>query len=137
MVVKNLESKIKDYEKFNIKPWDIYDFEKEDDLKIKAKMAFSRVGNIILKLIEPKNDSLFSDFLSKNGEGIHHLKMEVNDYQKAMKYLLSKGIKVIYSGNYREKINFSFIDTAKNLNFITEISDKEFIKDDPGYIVHP
>ncbi|MHB8280251.1 MAG: VOC family protein [Candidatus Humimicrobiaceae bacterium] len=82
IVVKNIEDKIKKYEEFNIGPWQIHNFGKESNLKIKAKMAFCRLDNIIFKLIEPQSDSIFSEHLSKYGEGIHHLKMEVDGYEK-------------------------------------------------------
>lgn len=138
IVVKNIEDKINKYEEFKIRPWQVYDFEKVSSLKVKTKMAFCRVDNIILKLIEPKSDSIFSEHLLKHGEGIHHLKMEVESYDKTLKYLLSKGLNITYSDNYGDGIHFSFLDTDKHLNFIIEISDKE-IKNEPDteMIIHP
>ena len=138
MVVNNIEDKIRKYEEFTIGPWQIYDFGEKNSLKIKIKMAFCRLDNIVLKLIEPQSDSIFSKHLLKHGEGIHHLKMEVADYDKTLKYLMSKGLNIIYSDNYEDKINFSFLDTDKHLNFITEISDQEIkIGSNKEIIVHP
>jgi hypothetical protein len=125
IVVKNIEDKIKKYEEFEIGPWQIHDFGKESNLKFKAKMAFCSLDNAIIKLIEPKSDSIFSEHLSKYDEGIHHIKMEVDDYEKILKYLLAEGVNVIYSDNYLDKIHFSFLDTKKHLNFVVQISDKE------------
>ncbi|MHB1274305.1 MAG: VOC family protein [Candidatus Humimicrobiaceae bacterium] len=90
IVVKNIEDKIRKYEEFQIGPWQAYDFGKESNLHIKVKMAFCRIDNIVLKLIEPQSDSIFSDHLLKHGEGIHHLKMEVADYDKTLKSILSR-----------------------------------------------
>lgn len=138
IVVKNLEEKIKKYMEFNIGPWKIHDFGKEDNLNFKAKMAFCRLDNAIFKLIEPKSDSIFSENLSKYGEGIHHIKMEVDDYEEKLNYLRSKGINILYSGNYLDKIRFSFLDTKKHLNFAIQISDKEIKNElESGIIVHP
>lgn len=138
IVVKNVEDKIRKYEEFRVGPWKIQNFGEEGSLKIKSKMAFCRIGNIMFKLIEPASNSIFSEHLLKCGEGIHHVKMEVNDYNKTLKYLLSKGLNIIYSDNYLDKINFSFLDTSKHLNFITEISDNE-IKNEIGkdVTIHP
>jgi len=125
IVVKNIEEKIKDYEILSIKSWQIKDFNSENDLSIKVKMAFCRLGNIVIKLIEPVSDSIFYDFLSKNGEGIHHIKMEVDNYEKTLEYLLKKDLKIIYSDNYKGEINFSFLDSDKHFNFIIELSDRK------------
>lgn len=138
IVVKNIEDKIRKYEEFKIGPWQIHDFGKESDLKIKTRMAFCRLENAMFKLIEPQSDSIFSEHLLKHGEGIHHLKMEVIDYAQTLKYLLSKGLNIIYSDNYLNKINFTYLDTDKHLNFIIEISDQE-IKNElqPEMTMHP
>jgi methylmalonyl-CoA/ethylmalonyl-CoA epimerase len=138
IVVKNVEDKIKKYEEFGLGPWKVHDFGKEGDLRIKAKMAFCRLENSMFKLIEPQSDSIFSEHLLKKGEGIHHLKMEVSDYARTLKYLLSRDLNIIYSDNYQDKINFSYLDTDKHLNFIIEISDQE-IKNNiqPEIIMHP
>jgi hypothetical protein len=143
VVVRDVEAKIRDYYDLNIGPWEIHDFKEESSLSFKAKMAFCRLGNVLFKLIEPKSASIFSDFLEKSRENIHHLKMEVNDYEKALKYLQSKGVNVILSGSYKDEINFSFLDTDKHINFITEISDKK-IQDNiaaseqrPKPVAHP
>lgn len=129
IVVRDIEAKIRDYKDLDIGPWEIRDFKDEGSLNFRAKMAFCRLGNILLKLIEPESESIFSDFLEKNGENIHHLKMEVDDYEKALGYLRSKGVKVILSGNHGDEVRFSFLDTSRHINFMTEISDKN-ISDD-------
>lgn len=139
IVVKNLEEKIRTYMNFNIGPWKIHDFGKDDNLNFKAKMAFCKFGNIILKLIEPQSDSIFSEDLSKYGEAIHHIKMEVDNYEDKLGYLQSKGVKTLFTGNYLDEIRFSFMDTKKHLNFTIEISDNEVNKKklESGNVVHP
>jgi len=138
IAVNNLEEKIKKYMRFNIGPWEIHDFGKEDNLNFEAKIAFCRFGNVILKLIEPQSDSIFSESLSKYGEGMHHIKMEVDDYEEKLEYLSSKGVKILHSGNYLDKTRFSFMDTKKHLNFTVQISDKEINTElESGIIVHP
>ena len=138
IVVNNLADRIKKYLEFNIGPWEIHDFVKESNLKAKAKMAFCRLNNSVFKLIEPQSDSIYSEHLSEFGEGIHHIKMEVDDYKERLNYLVSKGINVLYSDNYLNEANFSILDTKKHLNFNIQLSDKE-IKNIPGagIIIHP
>ena len=138
IVVKNIDDRIRKYEEFKIGPWQKCDFGKKSSLKVKTKMAFCKLDNVIFKLIEPQSDSIFSDFLSKNGEGIHHLKMEVDDYEKTLKYLQAKGAGLIYSDTYMDEINFSFLDTSSQINFILELSDKKIesgLRTD--FLIHP
>jgi methylmalonyl-CoA/ethylmalonyl-CoA epimerase len=137
IVVKNLEEKIKNYSVFGIGPWEIYDFTKGEGIAFSIKMALCRINNVIIKLIMPVSDSVFSEYLIKYGEGIHHLKMEVTDYKRTLNYLESKGAAIINSGIY-DDIHFSFLDTREHLNFITEISDKNlFSENNSKIILHP
>ena len=84
-------------------------------LGFKTKMAFCRFGNILFKMIEPGQESLFSGSLNKYGEGIHHIKMEVEDYERTLEYFESKNVEVIFSGEYNNGIRFSYINTLKHL----------------------
>ena len=138
IVVKNIEARIRDYQELNIGPWNIYDFGKENNPGFKAKMAFCRLGNLLFKLIEPKSVSIFSEFLEKSGENIHHIKMEVQDYEKTLRYLQSRGVKTTLSGCFTDEVRFSFLDTSKDINFITEISNKSIEDDiDHRVMIHP
>ncbi|MCL5073218.1 MAG: hypothetical protein M1308_20365, partial [Actinobacteria bacterium] len=68
--------------------------------------------------------SIFSEFYEKYGEGIiHHLGMKVDNYDYVLKNLKSKGLEILQSGNYLGKINYSYISTGSDINFIIEISE--------------
>lgn len=138
IVVKDLDKKLKSYQRFNIGPWRLADFGDKGKLNFTAKMAFCRFGNVDLKLIEPMSDSIFSRDLERYGEGIHHIKMEVDDYDKKLDHLVSKGVGVIDSGTYLDDVRFSFMDTRKHLNFTVQISDRKIKNDQgPGIVIHP
>jgi len=134
IVIKNLSQKIKQYkeifglnllhkEKYNSKNVsDMYLYEKRKNYS--NKVAFFDLGNVVIKLIEPLGYSIFSDFLEKHGEGfVHHLGMEVDDYERSVKTLLSKDARIIKSGCYLGKTEYAYFSTGPDLNFITEISD--------------
>jgi methylmalonyl-CoA/ethylmalonyl-CoA epimerase len=138
ILVKDLAKKVKQYERFGIGPWQVYGFDKKTGAGIDSKMAFCVRDNIVLKLIKPNPDSIFMEYLQKFGEGINHIKMEVNDYQKTLKYLKAKDLKVIYSSGYMNENEFCFIDTRKHLNFIVEISEREIRPNkEVEFIPHP
>jgi len=134
IVTKNLKKMIKDYsEIFGIKPWHIKNYNSKNlsDMRVHGKkknysmkIAFSKVGNVMFKLIEPTSDSIYTEFHKKYGEGIiHDLKMEVKNYKKSLELFKSIKIKTIQSGNYLGKIGYSYLDTSRDINFITEIAD--------------
>ena len=138
IVVKDVEDKIRKYCDFGIIHWKIQDFDIKGDLDFKAKMAFCRLGNIIIKLIEPKSESIFLDHLNTWGESIHHIKMEVDDYEETLKYLNLNRVEIIFSGKYQEDTLFYYFNTIKHINFVIEISNKK-ISPDPksGFPIHP
>ena len=50
-----------------------------------------------IELLEPQNDnSVVKKFLSKNGQGMHHIALEVDNIENAISYLKSNNITLIY-----------------------------------------
>lgn len=134
IVVNNLEEKVnefrnffklklievKDYSNKNINKMYVHNIDKDYSMKI----AFFNLGNFILKIIEPLGQSIYKEFYDNYGEDvIHHIRMEVEDYNQAIAFFKLQGIKVLQSGLFMDKINFAFIETDKDINFITEITE--------------
>lgn len=62
----------------------------------KVKVAFIDSGNIKLELLEPLDEtSPIASFLSKRGEGIHHVAFGVSGIQERINELKDHGIKMI------------------------------------------
>ena len=58
-----------------------------------AKFCFIQIGCTEVELIEPlEGDSVWKDFLRERGEGVHHLKYEVDSLNDTMAFFNSKGI---------------------------------------------
>ena len=50
-----------------------------------------------IELLEPQNDnSVVKKFLNKNGQGMHHIALEVDNIENAILYLKSNNITLIY-----------------------------------------
>jgi len=92
IAVKNLDEGLKTFGNLlGIKPSHI---EEVPDQGIKAAMIM--VGDVEIELIEPtKPDSGVAKFLEKKGEGIHHICFEVDDVDKELESLASKGVELI------------------------------------------
>lgn len=140
IVVKNLNNKIKDYKNLfgmdptvvkgfnirNVKDMRVYDRKKSYDIKA----GFYMLGNVQIMLIEPLSESIFSDFLKRYGEGLpHHLGIEVEDYDKVLFFFKSKGVEIIQSGNYLNKLKYSYLSTSSDLSYILEIAQKNRFTD--------
>ncbi|MHB1347342.1 MAG: VOC family protein, partial [Candidatus Humimicrobiaceae bacterium] len=62
--------------------------------------------------------------LKRYGEGVvHHLGMEVEDYDKALIFFKSKGIEAIQSGNYLNKLRYSYLSTSSDLSYVVELAE--------------
>jgi methylmalonyl-CoA epimerase len=60
------------------------------------KGAFIPIGDSEIELIEPADPNIpIAKFIAKNGEGIHHISIRVNNLEKVLQELKNKGIKLI------------------------------------------
>ena len=62
----------------------------------KVRVAMLPIGESRIELLEPTcEDSPISKFLEKRGGGIHHLAVEVDNIEEALKKLKSDGMRLI------------------------------------------
>ena len=92
IAVKNLDEGIKTYENLlGRKPARI---EEVPDQGIKAALFI--MGDTEIELIQPLNpDTGVAKFLEKNGEGFHHICLEVDNVDKELDSLAGKGVQLI------------------------------------------
>jgi methylmalonyl-CoA epimerase len=61
-----------------------------------VKIAFLPTGESEIELVEPTTgDSGIARFLSKRGEGIHHICFEVDDIESTLAQMAAQGMKLI------------------------------------------
>jgi methylmalonyl-CoA/ethylmalonyl-CoA epimerase len=78
----------------------------------KVTVAFFKVGDVFLELLEPLTaDSPVSAFIEKKGGGLHHLALEVDDIGSAIRGLQEKGVQMLDKeprlGAHRARIAFA------------------------------
>jgi methylmalonyl-CoA/ethylmalonyl-CoA epimerase len=62
----------------------------------KAKVCFIPCGDSELELLEPTvEDGPIAKFIEKNGEGIHHIALRVDNIREALADLKAKGVRLI------------------------------------------
>lgn len=132
MVVKNVDESVKKYwDIFGIGPWEIHTMDSSNthDMTVHGqptqyamRLAFSNLGSVQLELIEPLDDrSIYSEFLKKHGEGLHHIACSTDNFDESMSFFKGKGIGVLQEGTLKDGLNFVYLDTNETMSFITEI----------------
>ena len=103
-----------------------------NEVSVKAKIAWTNIGNIELELIEPQDEtSLYADYLRSHGPGVHHLMFGTNDCDRTAERLRGCGIKRILSGEL-QATRFHLFDTCDLLGTISEIAEGEaLLPEDP------
>jgi len=129
IVVQDLEKVTADYEELmGIGKWTISEPvspEKEIIYHGKAvktgwKSARAGAGPMQLELIQPADrNNIFHEFISKYGEGIHHIQFLVDDIEKTKKTMSAEGFNVLMEGRSGDG-SFAFFDTTGPLKIIWE-----------------
>lgn len=92
IAVSNLESSIPLYEK--LLGTECYKI--EEVISEKVITAFFKTGESKVELLQGKDqESVISSFISKKGEGMHHIAFEVQDIYAEIKRLKSEGFQFI------------------------------------------
>jgi hypothetical protein len=90
-----------------------------------CRLAFVRLGGIELEIIQPlEGKSIWSDFLDQHGEGIHHIRFNVEDIetQQVIDFLADLGIGVSQRGSgLRPGTDWVCFDTEDKLGFCIEV----------------
>lgn len=108
IAVKNLEEAVRFYR-------DVLGLELEGVEEVpeeSVKVAMFRVGETHIELLQgTTQESAISKFIEKKGEGIHHIAIRVDDVDKSVEDLKSKGAALVYDKSKlvskgSRKINF-------------------------------
>jgi methylmalonyl-CoA/ethylmalonyl-CoA epimerase len=112
IVVMDIERSIRNLSKiFGIEPFRVIDWPPMDREDIErfyygepsvftARMAFAELGPIELELIQPlEGESIWADFLQTHGEGIHHIRFNVDEIEGVINYLSEHGVESAQHGS--------------------------------------
>jgi methylmalonyl-CoA/ethylmalonyl-CoA epimerase len=95
IVVKDLEKSLLPYQNCLGLP-----LTEREELELKGSkyhIAFLPVSGVNLELVQTSSTSgMAAEFLRDHGEGIHHIAFEVEDLNKVMEELQSRGIKFVW-----------------------------------------
>ena len=124
IAVKDIEKSVKFYESLGLQ----FSEHREVVESQKVKTAFAPVDeNSRLELLEPTSEeSTIAKYLSKKGEGIHHLCYRVENVKEKSEELKTKGFKLIYDEPFKGADNclVNFIHPKSANGCLIEISQK-------------
>ena len=94
----------------------------------KVRVAFFRIGDVRLELLEPTNpSSTVAVFLDKRGEGLHHVAYTVGDLEARIADLKQSGLRMIDEvprpGAHHMRI--AFVHPKSTFGVLTELCEPQ------------
>jgi catechol 2,3-dioxygenase-like lactoylglutathione lyase family enzyme len=87
----------------------------------KAKLAFFKLDNITIELIEPlEGPSTWREFLEEKGPGIHHIAFNVEDMAHSVHLFEEAGIQEVQHGGWGTG-EYAYMDGSGSLELIIEL----------------
>ncbi len=91
----------------------------------RAKMAFFRMGQVDVELIEPIGDSsTWKDHLDQHGESLHHLAFKIDGMREKIAYLDASGLPLVQRGEYTGG-RYAYVDGSARLGTILELLEND------------
>lgn len=86
----------------------------------KIKVAFAKSGDLELELIQPvEGENLYTEFLARNGDGIHHIAFPVDDMDAMKAEFAMKGLEPVFHKDMGV-MEFAYFDTTEFGGTMTE-----------------
>jgi methylmalonyl-CoA/ethylmalonyl-CoA epimerase len=105
-VVKDADETAKLLSSIGMGPWQTFEFSQgKDDLIVgepfTLKVVWARLGGaLVLEVLQPLGESLWSRFLETSGEGLHHIAYNVSNYDEVVSKLQEQGGRMIWGGAF-------------------------------------
>ncbi len=136
VVVKDVEKAVRNFEELlGIGPFAVYTVDSKDMPGVtyrgqagdyRVKVAMTKVGGGVIELIESQRGSnIYTEFLARHGEGIHHIGLITDDFESAFKNFENRGLRPSLDGPIVGKTNgrFTYFDTESRVGGILELLD--------------
>ena len=91
----------------------------------RAKLAFLKLGNLDIELIEPDgNPSTWREFLDSKGEGVHHIAFVISGMKDRTLALEHMGFPLVQKGEYKGG-RYAYFNTVSGLKTILELLEND------------
>ena len=137
VVVRDIEKAIEHYQTvFGLGPFRVMEVSTKDMSyrcwtgTARQRSAFAQCGPIQIELIQPlEGDTPQAEFLREKGEGVHHLRFQVEDLEATLAALAELGISAVWRHKFVEAaVSYAYVnsDTIGGVVF-------ELIEDKKGF----
>ena len=92
-------------------------------MKMNIRAGLAQVGPVEIELLQPMGgETIWSEFLNANGEGLHHLGINLEDVDAEVAKLKERGFKVLSQGYSKlGQGNWYYLDTNKTGGLLLEL----------------
>jgi len=135
IVVKDMEKAIKYFEVLDVGPFPPFIGgpgmafsgktvkEKQVDYDMDLRLAKGDLGGVGFEIIQPlKGDTVYTEFLQKKGEGVHHLAFGVEDFDAEVEDMKKRGFKIVQTGALGN-VRWAYFDTDKLGGMLIELCE--------------
>ena len=82
--------------------------------KAKSNYRFIQIGSLVIEFYQPvEGKSIHSDFLEKHDEGIQRIAFTVDDIDKELDELVSRGVTLMFRQDMPNGTRIAYVDTGK------------------------
>ena len=125
VVTRDIYRTMDGFLKLGIGPWAVYTFDRTtvSDMTFRGqpadyamKLCLAFCGNMMWEIIQPtKGPSIYTEFLDKHGEGIHHTAFHCGDmsWEARCAEFERRGFKMIQSGVWQGIVPYAYFDTEE------------------------
>jgi len=100
-------------------------------------IACAQVGSCELELLQPlEGDTIYADFLTEHGEGLHHIRYfvdTVGELDKHVRVLAELGFPSAMGGRFGDDGSYHYVDTVSGLKCILEMVKEPSVMPKPDY----
>ena len=91
----------------------------------RAKLAFFKLGNLDIELIEPIDEpSTWHDQSDRHGDSLHHIAFRIRGMKEKTAYLNAKGLPLLQRGEYVGG-RYAYFDGLETLGMILELLEDD------------
>jgi catechol 2,3-dioxygenase-like lactoylglutathione lyase family enzyme len=97
----------------------------------RLKMAFARSGDVEIELIEVlEGETPHTESLRRSGEGLHHLRFRVDDFDAMTAALAKEGVEPLWSQKFPGIAAFAYMKTDRTSGLMVELFEMKEPKKD-------
>ena len=148
-VVKDMKAMMACYASLGVGPFKVYSMDTREMTGVTYRgkpaeysldVAWAPLGPWALELLQPKRgQSIYTEFLEKHGEGLHHLGiyLDADEYEAGYTQLVEQGFEQIQGGpiDGLDRVGrFDYFQTEAGFGIILELLDMPGDLGEPAYV---